>query len=157
MQAMEAVAARVTPAVVNVAVTARATGDVQAEDGQMQNLPPGLRQFLGPMLQQPSQPQIEHGVGSGIIVSPDGFIVTNDHVVDGATNIKVTLNDRRTLNAKVIGTDKLTDLAVIKVDATNLPTVVWGDSTNLAETYGLILQQSCHRCQGSCSVFFFPA
>jgi serine protease Do len=129
--AMEAVAARVTPAVVNVAVTSRGPGDVSASGDQMQNLPPGLRQFLGPMLQQPAQPQIEHGVGSGIIISPDGYIVTNDHVVDGATDIKVTLHDRRILNAKVVGVDKLTDLAVLKVNATDLPSIVWGDSTKL--------------------------
>jgi serine protease Do len=83
------------------------------------------------MLQLPSQPQIEHGVGSGIIISPDGYIVTNDHVVDGATSIKVTLNDRRILSAKVVGADKLTDLAVLKVNASDLPTIVWGDSTKL--------------------------
>jgi serine protease Do len=129
--AMEAVASRVTPAVVNVAVTSRGSSEFAASDGQMQNLPPGLQQFFGPMFQQPSKPQIEHGVGSGIIISPDGYIVTNGHVVDGATNIKVTLNDRRILNAKVIGVDKLTDLAVLKVDANNLPTIVWGDSTKL--------------------------
>jgi serine protease Do len=70
-------------------------------------------------------------VGSGIIISPDGYIVTNDHVVDGATQIKVTLNDRRILKAKLIGVDKLTDLAVLKVDATNLPSIPWGDSTKL--------------------------
>ncbi len=98
----------------------------------MPQLPPGLRQFFGNgMPQMPSQPQIEHGVGSGIIISPDGYIVTNNHVVDGATQIRVTLNDRRVLNAKVVGTDKLTDLAVVKVDATDLPTVIWGDSTKL--------------------------
>jgi serine protease Do len=133
-QAMESVAARVTPAVVNVAVTAKETPDDGDGDGgaQMQQLPPGLRQFFGPMFQQqPQQPQFEHGVGSGIIISPDGYIVTNDHVVDGATQIKVTLHDRRMLNAKVVGVDKLTDLAVIKVDAKDLPTVAWGDSTRL--------------------------
>jgi serine protease Do len=133
-QAMEAVTSKVTPAVVNVAVTAKTSGDgsITVNGEPMQNLPRGLQQFFGPMFQgQPQQPQIEHGVGSGIIISPDGYIVTNDHVVDGATNIKVTLNDRRTLNAKVIGVDKLTDLAVIKVDAKDLPTVVWGDSTKL--------------------------
>jgi serine protease Do len=130
-QAMEAVASRVTPAVVNVAVTARGSGEVAAADGQMQNLPPGLQQFFGPMFQHPTQPQIEHGVGSGIIISPDGYIVTNAHVVDGATNIKVTLNDRRILNAKVVGVDKLTDVAVVKVNASDLPTIVWGDSTKL--------------------------
>ncbi len=133
--AMEAVAARVTPAVVNVAVTSRSTGEENASGGQqMQGIPPELRRFFGQFGQfgqQPSQPQIEHGVGSGIIISPDGYIVTNSHVVDGATNIKVTLNDRRILNAKVIGVDKLTDLAVLKVNATNLPSIVWGDSTKL--------------------------
>ena len=98
----------------------------------MQGLPPGLPAVLRPDASQHSQqPQIEHGVGSGIIISPDGYIVTNNHVVDGATQIKVTLNDRRMLSAKVIGVDKLTDLAVIKVDATDLPSIAWGDSTKL--------------------------
>jgi serine protease Do len=141
--AMEAVASRVTPAVVNVAVTARGTGEDETSEGQMQGgqqgggqmqgIPPGLRQFFfgGQQPQMPQQPQIEHGVGSGIIISPDGYIVTNDHVVDGATSIKVTLNDRRILTGKVVGVDKLTDLAVIKVNATNLPSIAWGDSTKL--------------------------
>jgi serine protease Do len=133
--AMEAVAARVTPAVVNVAVTSRGGEDEDASDGQpqggqMQNLPPQLQQFFGQM-QRPQQQQIEHGVGSGIIISPDGYIVTNNHVVNGATSIKVTLNDRRILNAKVVGVDKLNDLAVVKVNASNLPSIAWGDSTKL--------------------------
>jgi len=131
-RAMEAVASRVTPAVVNVAVTSKVAGEEGAPEGMMHGLPPGLQQFFGQMQpQQPSQPQIEHGVGSGIIISPDGYIVTNDHVVDGATNIKVTLNDRRILNGKVVGVDKLNDIAVIKVNATNLPSIAWGDSTKL--------------------------
>jgi serine protease Do len=144
-QAMEAVASKVTPAVVNVAVTSRgpseeqSMNDDQGQDqeqgpgqGQMQQLPPGLRQFFGNMFpQMPNRPQIEHGVGSGVIISPDGYIVTNNHVVDGATQIRVTLNDRRVLNAKVVGTDKLTDLAVIKVNASDLPTIAWGDSAHL--------------------------
>jgi serine protease Do len=130
-RAMEVVTARVTPAVVYVAVTSKSSGEFTSSDGQMQGIPPGLKQFFGPMFQAPPQPQIEHGVGSGIIISPDGYIVTNDHVVDGATQIKVTLKDRRILNAKVIGVDKLNDLAVIKVDASNLPSIAWGDSTKL--------------------------
>jgi serine protease Do len=137
-RAMEAVASRVTPAVVNVAVTSRGAGEDETSDGrqqggQMQGIPPGLRQFFfgGQTPQMPQQPQIEHGVGSGIIISPDGYIVTNNHVVDGATSIKVTLNDRRILNAKVVGVDKLNDLAVIKVSASNLPSIAWGDSTKL--------------------------
>jgi len=137
--AVEAVAARVTPAVVNVSVTSRATPDQDGGDDQQSGipqgaLPPGLQQFFGPFGRGqmiPQQPQIEHGIGSGIIISPDGYIVTNNHVVQGAMQIRVTLNDRRVLPAKLIGTDKLTDLAVIKIDAKNLPSIAWGDSTKL--------------------------
>ena len=75
--------------------------------------------------------QIEHGQGSGVIISPDGYIVTNNHVIDGAVDIRVTMTDRRILPAKLIGADPLTDLAVIKIDATNLPSVPLGDSTKL--------------------------
>jgi serine protease Do len=136
-QAMEALTARVEPAVVNVAVTSRGssehdTADGDDSQGQLQNLPPGLRQFFGQMGPQgPQQPQIEHGIGSGIIISPDGYILTNNHVVDGAVDVKVTLHDRRILRAKVVGVDKLTDLAVLKVDANNLTSIAWGDSTKL--------------------------
>jgi len=131
-RAMEAVASKVTPAVVNVAVTSKGSEEVEAfGNGPMQDLPPEFQRFFGQMPHQHSQRQIEHGVGSGIIISPDGYIVTNGHVVDGAVQMKVTLNDRRVLNAKLIGVDKLTDLAVIKVDATDLPCIAWGDSTKL--------------------------
>jgi serine protease Do len=140
--AVEAVASRVTPAVVNVTVTSRVSPDEEnSEDGghnfggvNPQDLPPGFRQFFfGPGGQQarPQQPEFEHGVASGVILSPDGYIVTNDHVVDGATQIRVTLNDRRVFTAKLIGVDKLNDLAVIKIDAQNLPSVPWGDSSKL--------------------------
>jgi serine protease Do len=77
------------------------------------------------------QPRVEHGLGSGVIISPDGYIITNNHVVDGATDVRVTMTDRRILPAKVVGTDPLTDLAVIKVDGKNLPNAPWGDSTKL--------------------------
>ncbi len=128
--AMEAVASHVTPAVVNVAVTSRST-ETQADD-QLQQLPPEFRRFFGGQLPQtPQGQQIEHGIGSGVIISPDGYIVTNNHVVNGATQIRVTLDDRRVLPAKLIGADKLTDLAVIKVNATNLPCLGWGNSTDL--------------------------
>jgi serine protease Do len=142
--AVEAVAARVSPAVVNVAVTSRGSSEHQAgeeqdqsQQGQGQALPPGFAQFFGPGgpfgqgQQQPQQPQIEHGIGSGVIISPDGYIVTNNHVVDGAVQMRVMLTDRRVLTAKLVGVDKLTDLAVIKVDAHDLPSVAWGDSTKL--------------------------
>ncbi|RXH55173.1 Do family serine endopeptidase [Granulicella sibirica] len=135
-QAMEAVASRVTPAVVNIAVTSKSTAGDGEEGGdqssQLQQLPPGLRQFFGGGGQMmPQQPQIEHGIGSGVIISSDGYIVTNNHVVNGATQIRVTLHDRRILTGKVIGTDKLTDLAVVKVNASDLPHISWGDSTQL--------------------------
>jgi len=92
-----------------------------------------LQQFFGPFFGQRMQPQqrIEHGIGSGVIISPDGYIVTNNHVVDGSVDIRVTMGDRRILPAKLIGTDPLTDLAVIKVNGTNLPSVPWGNSTEL--------------------------
>jgi len=135
--AVEAVAARVTPAVVNVAVTSRSSEQSASDQdqGQAQGLPPGFWQFFGqggPFGQmQQQQPQIEHGIGSGVIISPDGYILTNNHVVNGAVDLRVTLDDRRTFNGKVVGVDKLTDLAVIKIDAKNLPSIPWGDSTKL--------------------------
>lgn len=127
-QAVESVAAKVTPAVVNVTVTARAEEPAISQD----QLPEMFRFFgQGMPNMKRARPQLERGIGSGAIISPDGYIVTNEHVVHGATEIRVTLNDRRVLPAKLIGTDKLTDLAVIKVNATNLPIIPWGDSTQL--------------------------
>ena len=109
---------------------------MQQQSQQGQDLPPGFSQFFGPngpfgQQGRPSKPQIEHGIGSGVIISPDGYILTNNHVINGAVQMRVTLNDRRVLTAKLVGVDKLTDLAVIKVNATNLPSVAWGDSTAL--------------------------
>jgi serine protease Do len=147
--AVEAVAARVTPAVVNVSVTSHASGvngPSDDESGQQGGgmpqgaIPPGFQWFFGP--QGPGQgqgqgqgmrpnPQIERGIGSGVIISPDGYILTNDHVVNGAMQIRVTMNDRRVFPAKLVGVDKLNDLAVIKINATNLPSIAWGDSTRL--------------------------
>ena len=134
-KAMETVAARVTPSIVNVAVTSKVSAEQAGAEGEDQgdNSNP-MQQFfgqMGPMFGQRMQPQIEHGIGTGVIVSPDGYIVTNNHVVNGATDIRVTLSDRRILPAKLIGTDPLTDLAVIKVEGSNFPSVPWGDSKQL--------------------------
>ena len=127
-QAMEAVAARVTPAIVNVAVTARVKPHAVAE-----GIPDEMQKFFGQQFGQGMQaePQIAHGIGTGVLISPDGYIVTNNHVVDGATEIKVTLTDRRIFTAKLVGADPLTDLAVIKVEGANFPNVPMGDSTSL--------------------------
>jgi serine protease Do len=133
-RAMETLAARVTPAVVNVTVVSKANAQAGGQEGM-----PDMQQFFGqgnPFGRQfstPSQPQnrIEHGLGSGVIISPDGYIVTNNHVIDGAVDIRVTMSNREVLSAKLVGADPLTDLAVIKVSGTNLPSVPWGNSTEL--------------------------
>src|ERR1700691_5369990 len=133
-RAMETLAARVTPAVVNVTVVSKAN-----EQATQTEAMPDTQQFSGQgsrfrrQLRFPSQPQnrVEHGLGSGVIISPDGYIVPNNHVIDGAVDIRVTMSNREVLPAKLIGADPLTDLAVIKVNATNLPSVPWGNSASL--------------------------
>ena len=80
---------------------------------------------------QPRQPQKRVGAGSGVIISTDGYIITNNHVIDGASELEVTLNDNRKFKAKVIGSDPSTDIALIKVDAKDLPTIPFGDSEQL--------------------------
>ena len=92
---------------------------------------PWFRDFFGDRAvpQQPPQPRV--GLGSGVIVSADGYILTNHHVIDGAEQIKIDLNDNRTLNARVVGTDPPSDLALLKVDASNLPVLALGNSDNV--------------------------
>ncbi|MFL6231016.1 MAG: DegQ family serine endoprotease [Pyrinomonadaceae bacterium] len=120
------VVARVAPAV----VTVRSEIRVRAPQQQPFMDDPFFRQFFGDRAprEQQQAPQREEGTGSGVIVSSDGYILTNHHVVDGAQQIKVELNDRRVLDAKVIGSDQPSDLAVIKIDATNLPVLPLGNS-----------------------------
>ncbi len=90
---------------------------------------PGQGRRQQPQQQQPQQQQ--SGLGSGVILTADGYIVTNNHVIDGAERLEVTLNDNRSFNATVIGTDPATDLALIKVEATDLPVIPVGDSESL--------------------------
>jgi Do/DeqQ family serine protease len=87
-----------------------------------------FRQFFGDRMPQQMPEQRRTALGSGVIVSTDGYILTNHHVIDGAEQIKVDLNDDRTLDAKVIGSDPPSDLAVLKIDANNLPVLALGDS-----------------------------
>lgn len=132
-KAMETLAAHVTPAVVNVTVTSRvkpSQASQQMPEDMQQFFGQGgpFGQFFGPHMRMQRQPQIEHGMGSGVIISPDGYIVTNNHVIDGAVDIRVTMSNRRILRAKLIGADPLTDLAVLKIEGKDLPSVPWGDS-----------------------------
>src|SRR5216110_2315593 len=102
------------------------------ERAQDQRLPPGFEDFF-PNLRR--RPQVEQGSGSGFIVSADGYILTNNHVVAGADKVTVKLYDKREFTAKVVGTDPNTDVAVIRIDARNLPSVGFGnsDSTRVGE------------------------
>ncbi len=114
------------PAVVNISVTKEAATQAAPLD---ENDP--MYQFFKRFgIPAPHQAPM-HGIGSGFIISPDGFILTNAHVVDGVKEVHVKLTDRREFNAKVIGTDKKTDVALIKIAATNLPSVHVGDSKDV--------------------------
>ncbi len=99
-----------------------------------QGMDPLFRQFFGNgqgIPQQAPRSHREGGLGSGVIVSPDGYILTNNHVVDGATDVRVTLPDRREFKATVIGTDARTDIALLKIDASNLAAITVGNSSKL--------------------------
>ena len=114
---------RVSPAVVTIRSTERTRAGRQfpfMDD-------PSFREFFGDRLPQQPQQRVQ-GVGSGVIVNSQGYILTNHHVVDGALEIKVELTDNRTFTAKLVGSDPPSDLAVLKIDATNLPTATLGDS-----------------------------
>lgn len=90
---------------------------------------PLFRQFFGE--EAPIPERIERGTGSGFIIDSDGSLVTNAHVIEGSDAVKVTLKDGRVFDGRVVGADPVTDVAVIKIDANNLPTVKLGDSENL--------------------------
>ena len=115
---------RVSPAV----VTIRSTERVRTAQQFPFMDDPMFREFFGDRMPQQQTPQRVQGVGSGVIVNSDGYILTNHHVVDGALEIKVELTDSRTFTAKLVGSDPPSDLAVLKVDAKDLPTLSLGDS-----------------------------
>ena len=133
---------KVGPAVVNIRTTERQSGDrlrpqFPFPDGLDENdpfyeffrrfFPPGPR---GPGRGGPGE-EVPRGLGSGFIISSDGYVLTNHHVVDGADQIYVTLTDKRELRGKLIGSDRRTDVALVKVEATNLPFMTIGDSDRL--------------------------
>jgi serine protease Do len=131
------------PAVVNIRTTERiklGQGGGAGGDEEMQEF---LRRFFGGQMtprgrrnspQQPQQPQeeeVQRGVGSGFIISDDGYVLTNAHVVEGADEVTVTLTDRREFKAKVLGADRRSDVAVLKLDGRNLPSLRMGDSNKI--------------------------
>jgi serine protease Do len=119
------------PAVVNVEATQSDSANPQG-DVDDQDVPEIFKRFFGPGMRPHGGGGGErHSLGSGFIISSDGYVLTNNHVVDGADEILIKLSDRRELDAKVIGTDKESDVALLKVNATGLPTVPLGDSGKL--------------------------
>jgi len=125
-QAYERIAKAVTPAIVAI----QSTQVIKVQQSPFLN-DPFFRQFFGNMFPQVPREQREKALGSGVVVSPDGYIVTNNHVVAKATEIEVLFSDKRTFKGKVVGADPQTDVAVIKIDASGLPTVPFGNSDDL--------------------------
>jgi serine protease Do len=118
------IAQAVTPAVVNI-VASRPQGRDPRE--QMEE----FFNFRGRRMPHDMPEPRGGGQGSGVIVTPDGYVLTNNHVVDSAKELTVTLPDKREFKGRIVGTDPKTDLAVVKIDGKNLPYVPWGDSTSL--------------------------
>jgi len=110
-------ARRATPAVVSIAASKAPPRDPRIND-------PWFRFFFGDQLQRQQQPQV--GLGSGVIASADGYLLTNNHVIDGAVDIEVMLSDGRRATAKLVGTDPETDVAVLKIDLDSLPVIAFG-------------------------------
>ncbi len=125
-----AVVKKVAPGVVKIETTTKIKNTSMQEFPGFDN--PFFRQFFGDQFgrmipQQPGELH-QHGLGSGVIITKDGYILTNNHVVDGANDVKVTLQDGREFTAKVVGRDSKSDIAVVKIDAIDLPTVPVADS-----------------------------
>ena len=128
---------RVTPAVVSIESTigARQTGGQQMPDDAQ--IPEIFRRFFGPGFEMPGGPggrgSAPRGtsMGTGFIISSDGYLLTNHHVVEGADEVKVRLSDRREFVAKVVGSDAESDVAVLKIDATGLPTLRFGNGASV--------------------------
>jgi serine protease DegQ len=113
-------ARKAIPSVVNIS----ATRQVRRKNPLLDD--PAFQRFFGQGFQLPAETQLS--LGSGVIVSREGYILTNEHVVEGVSDIQVTLSDQRTVTGKVVGTDPETDLAVVRVSATNLTPVTFGQS-----------------------------
>ena len=136
---------RALPAVVNISSSKASKASAQS----MPQMDQFFRQFFGQEFEgrefggrnrgrgsNTPRKQYEHSLGSGVVVRSDGYILTNNHVIDGADDITVTFDNKREMKAKLIGTDAKTDVAVLKVDATNLPTIPLSDSSQAGRRRG---------------------
>ena len=126
------IAKSVKPAVVNIAATRSGKSGDGPHGSPLDD--PFFRKFFGDELFKRDAPQREpkeRGQGSGVIVEANGLIVTNNHVVNKADDIRVFLSDKREFKGKLIGTDAKTDIAIVKIEATGLPTIPWADSDQL--------------------------
>ncbi|CAN5276777.1 DegQ family serine endoprotease [soil metagenome] len=121
-QAFISIAKSVTPSVVSIATERQSSG----ETADARGIPPEFRQMF-PFFRGPQQQGPEHASGSGFFISPDGYIMTNNHVVEGASRIDVVLQDNRQFRAKLVGRDPTTDVAVIKIEGNGFPAVRFGD------------------------------
>ena len=119
---------KASPAVVKISTTRVIKASEQQGNNPFMS-DPFFRQFFGGPNMRPRD-QRERGLGSGVIVNPSGYILTNNHVVDKATTLKVALSDGREFTAKTVGTDPQTDVAVVKIDAASLPTLSFANSDN---------------------------
>jgi serine protease Do len=119
------------PSVVNIFSSRKVATDTRNLEQFFEE--PFFRRFLGDQFRQPLIPRErqERSLGSGVVISSDGYIVTNNHVVDGGTDIKVLLNDKSEFPARIVGTDSKTDLAVLKIDKTGLPVLPLEDSSKI--------------------------
>jgi Do/DeqQ family serine protease len=120
---------RAMPAVVNIS-SSKVVKEQGEEGGQGLFNDPFFRQFFGGRMPQQMQPRSQRAtsLGSGVVVSPDGYILTNNHVVEGATDVKVSFADKEEYPAKIVGTDKYADIAVLKINKTGLTTLPFADS-----------------------------
>jgi serine protease Do len=124
--AFEAIAEHVTPAVVSIQTERVARAGRRSFP---RGAPPGIEDFFR-QFESPQQDRLQEGTGSGFIVSRDGYILTNNHVVADADRVTIGLLDKRTFTARVVGRDPTTDIALVKIDATNLPIATLGDDAN---------------------------
>jgi S1-C subfamily serine protease len=120
---------KILPAVVNVSSSRMVkTGGSPFEKGSPLENDPFFGQLFRNRQFGPPRQQRQHGLGSGVITTRDGYILTNSHVVEGADRVSIALSDRREFTAKVVGADSKSDLAVLKINATDLPVLAMGDS-----------------------------